>query len=139
MKIVRGLVVLFALLVTANVRAADDPSATASKVLSCYKAGNDTPLSMYACAGYWVTPRILSLCFLETDCPVVPDSIDARGVITAALGGEDKLDAKISIDLANVLGVPNRSIIKGCQPFPDGKGLKGSAPKKRTRPAGEPV
>jgi tetratricopeptide (TPR) repeat protein len=75
----------------ANLAAADYHEAirlkTANKVFACYKAGSATVADMYACAGVWVTPRILTLCFLEADCPVIPDTIYARSVVDVALGG----------------------------------------------------
>jgi uncharacterized protein YecT (DUF1311 family) len=87
----------------------------AKKVIACYKAGNATVADMYACAGVWVTPRILTLCFLEADCPVIPDTINARSVVNAGLGGLDKLGTKISIDMKNVLSVPERKVIEKCK------------------------
>jgi hypothetical protein len=86
-----------------------------NKVIDCYKAGNATVADMYACAGVWVTPRILTLCFLEADCPVISDTINARSVVDVALVGPDKLDTKVSIDMKNVLSVPDRKHIKECK------------------------
>jgi hypothetical protein len=63
----------------------------------------------------WVTPRILTLCFLKADCPVIRDTIDARSVVNKALGGPGKLDTKISIDMQNVLSLPDRKIIEECK------------------------
>lgn len=89
---------------------------TTQKLLSCYKAGNDTVSTMYACSGQWVTPRILTLCFLEADrCPVIPDTSDAESVVAAALGGENPLGTKLSIDFTSVLTIPDRSIIDSCK------------------------
>lgn len=87
----------------------------ASSVLDCYKAGNTTVADMYACAGVWVTPRILTLCFLEAGCPVIHDSIEARSVVEAALGGPGKLDTKLSVDMLNVLSAPDRKVIEECK------------------------
>jgi hypothetical protein len=85
------------------------------KVIGCYKGGNATVADMYACAGVWVTPRILTLCFLDAGCPVIRDGIGARSVVDAALGGPDKLDTKISVDMQNVLSIPDRKLIEGCK------------------------
>jgi hypothetical protein len=87
----------------------------AKNVIACYKAGNATVADMYACAGVWVTPRILTLCFLEANCPVIPDTINARSVVNAGLGGLDKLGTKISIDMKHALSVPDRKVIGECK------------------------
>jgi hypothetical protein len=136
MILVRVLAVLIALLVSGN-RASEAGEITA-KVISCFKDGNDTILSMYSCSGVWVTSRILTLCFLDDandgDCPVIPDTIDAREVVAAAIGGPAKLDEKLSIDLANALELPNRTIIDGClkEAAGDESKFKGCASKNMT-------
>jgi hypothetical protein len=84
-------------------------------VIGCYKAGNATVAEMHACSGFWVTARILTLCFLDADCPVIRDDIRGRSLVDAALGGPDKLDRKISIDMKNVLSVPDHKIIEACK------------------------
>ena len=84
-----------------------------NKVISCYKAGNATVADMYGCAGVWVTPRILTLCFLDADCPVIADDkINSRSVVDAGLGGSGRLDTKLSIDMKYVLALPDRNIIE---------------------------
>jgi peptidoglycan hydrolase-like protein with peptidoglycan-binding domain len=88
--------------------------AIAKKVIDCFKSGSDTISAMYSCSGVWVTPRILTLCFLDADCPVIPDELGAREVVATAVG-PDKLDEKLSIDLANVLEFPNDTIIDQCR------------------------
>jgi peptidoglycan hydrolase-like protein with peptidoglycan-binding domain len=94
-------------------------AANARKVIDCFKSGSDTIFAMYSCSGVWVTPRILTLCFLgvDGDCPVIPDELGAREVVSAAVG-PDKLNEKLSIDLANVLGFPNQTIIDQCNNSP---------------------
>jgi hypothetical protein len=89
---------------------------TTNKLLNCFKAGNNTVTSMYACSGFWVTPRIFTLCFLEADkCLVIPDTPAAASVVSAELGGENPLDTKLSIDMAFLLTVPTRDIIDSCK------------------------
>ncbi|WP_213290445.1 hypothetical protein [Bradyrhizobium sp. sGM-13] len=89
-------------------------SDTAKNVIACYKAGNETVADMYACAGVWVTPRILTLCFLQADCPVIDDRINASSVVNNALG-PDNLNTKLSIEMKYVLSVPNRRDIEECK------------------------
>jgi hypothetical protein len=90
-------------------------AAAASKVIACFKAGKSTVAEMYSCAGVWVTPRILTLCFLEADCPVIRDTFNARSIVDAALGGPGRLDTKLSIDMKEVLSVPDRKTIEQCK------------------------
>lgn len=90
-------------------------TAVANKVIHCYKSGSSTVAEMYACAGVWVTTRILTLCFLEADCPVIPDSPNGLYLIKAALGADGKFETKISIDMKYVLSVPDRKAIDGCK------------------------
>jgi hypothetical protein len=140
MLLVRALLVLIALLVSGSpASAAGETGDITTKVMSCFKAGSDTISAMYSCSGVWVTPRILTLCFLDADCPIIPDTIDARQVVVAAVGGPEALDEKLSIDLANALEFPNRKVIEECQNFTDEAGFKDCASKKMTSPALAPL
>ena len=86
------------------------------RIVACYKEGNDTVSTMYACSGQWVTSRILTLCFLEADpCPVIPDTGDGPAVVATAIGGDNPLAAKLTIDMAYVLAVPDRPSIEFCK------------------------
>jgi hypothetical protein len=112
----------------------------AAKVISCFKAGSDSIATMYSCSGAWVTPRILTLCFLEADCPIIPDTLDARQLVAAAVGGQDKLDQKLSIDLANALELPSRPVIDDClKSTKDDKVFKDCVSKKMPSPAVAPL
>lgn len=66
-----------------------DPAskATADRIIECYKAsgGAITIQGMRDCAGVWVTPRALVLCVAETQCPVLPDTIDGNALLRTYL------------------------------------------------------
>jgi hypothetical protein len=99
-----------------NAQPAPTPEVVARqhKIIECYKAGSDTVRMMYNCSGQWVTPRVLTLCFLEADCPVISDPVSARSVAEAELG-PNKLETKLTIDMKDILSVPSRSAIGACQ------------------------
>ncbi|SDA34243.1 hypothetical protein SAMN02799622_05739 [Methylobacterium sp. UNC378MF] len=151
MTLVRSILVLFALVTSASSQAADDPIEPAAKVVACYRGGSDTINGMYACSGWWVTPRILTLCFLKldkdrdlahdvpADCPVIPDTLNARQVVAAALGGEEKFDEKLAVDLSNILETPNRVLIQNCQSINAQDGFEKCVAQKMTPPALAPI
>lgn len=66
-----------------------DPSvlALATKIQSCFNGheGVITVQMMRECSGVWVTPRTLALCALKTQCPALPDSLENRAIVRAAL------------------------------------------------------
>jgi len=82
----------------------------------------------------------LTLCFLDADCPVIPDSIDGQQVIAAAIGGPDPLAQKLSVDLANALAFPSRTGIDECHRAPgDEKAFEACVSRRMPSPALAPL
>ncbi|MEN3214048.1 hypothetical protein PUR23_29130 [Methylorubrum populi] len=141
MSLIRGILLLALMLTGQSAYAAVTDSKITTSIVACYKAGNDTVAKMFSCSGFWVTPRALTLCFLEADrCPAIPDGLDARRQIEAALGqASGKLDTKLSIDLSNALELPSRQAITECQPVKGEEEFTACVAQKMVTSAVQPI
>jgi hypothetical protein len=89
-----------------NITELDTLDIRAKKVINCFSklSSNDSPelptiSNVYECSGYWVTPRALMLCALGNGaiCPVLPDTIEGRGILTSQILAEALEHAELKI------------------------------------------
>lgn len=85
----------------------------AAKTVACFNAGNQTVQSMYACSGYWVTPRALMFCLFQSECPVLGDTLANRATLDASLG-RDQRNTQLTLDAPNLPKFPSASQIEDC-------------------------
>jgi hypothetical protein len=84
-----------------------------AKTIACFNAGNQTVQSMYACSGYWVTPRALMFCLFQSECPILGDTVANRATLDASLG-RDRRNTQLTLDPANLPKFPSASQIEDC-------------------------
>lgn len=84
-----------------------------ARTIACFNAGNQTVQSMYACSGYWVTPRALMFCLFQSECPILGDTVADRATLDASLG-RDQRNTQLTLDAANLPKFPSASQIEDC-------------------------
>jgi uncharacterized protein YecT (DUF1311 family) len=93
----------------------------AAKVLSCYKgaAAGDKQVTirqMFECSGFWVTPRALLTCGLETHCPVLSDTVEGRATLDATLAAQKlSRDTVLTLREADLPPMPSAAKINECR------------------------
>lgn len=93
----------------------------AKKILDCYSkqiSGDKvaTIQQVYECSGFWITPRALMVCSLGASCPALPDTVEGRAVLKAALEAEEiSINSPLEFRANTIPRLPDSENLKNCK------------------------
>jgi uncharacterized protein len=88
------------------------------RIVDCFNTakGTITIQGMHDCAGVWVTRRALMLCVAQTQCPIVPDTDEGRGILTKYLSDAGLTRASsLSLDQSLFPNVVDPATLANCK------------------------